>query len=357
MTKPWVADDHRCLPTLRAKEMEPVTIRVGINGFGRIGRNFFRALLASGADVALVGFNDLGDVKTIGHLLKYDTVLGRLGQEVKITEDELVVGPHTIKAFAEKDPAKLPWGDIGADIVIDSTGFFTDATKARGHLDGGAKKVIISAPATNEDITIVMGVNDDKYDAAQHAIISNASCTTNCLAPMAKVLNDTFGIERGLMTTIHAYTQDQNLQDGPHKDLRRARAAALNIVPTSTGAAKAIGLVLPELKGKLDGYALRVPVPVGSATDLTFKSARETSVAEVNAAMKAAADGPLRGILTYTEDPIVSSDIVTDPASCIFDSGLTKVIGDQVKVVGWYDNEWGYSNRLLDLVQLVGASL
>ena len=232
MTKPWVADDHRSLPTLRAKEMEPVTIRVGINGFGRIGRNFFRALLASGADVQLVGFNDLGDVKTIGHLLKYDTVLGRLGQEVKITEDELVVGPHTIKAFAEKDPAKLPWGDIGADIVIDSTGFFTDATKARGHLDGGAKKVIISAPATNEDITIVMGVNDDKYDAAQHTIISNASCTTNCLAPMAKVLNDTFGIERGLMTTIHAYTQDQNLQDGPHKDLRRARAAALNIVPT-----------------------------------------------------------------------------------------------------------------------------
>jgi glyceraldehyde 3-phosphate dehydrogenase len=353
----WVADDRCSPPALRAKELEPVTIRVGINGFGRIGRNFFRALLASGADIQLVGFNDLGDVKTIGHLLKYDTVLGRLGQEVKITEDELVVGPHTIKAFAEKDPAKLPWGDVGADIVIDSTGFFTDATKARGHLDGGAKKVIISAPAKNEDITIVMGVNDDKYDAAQHTIISNASCTTNCLAPMAKVLNDTFGIERGLMTTIHAYTQDQNLQDGPHKDLRRARAAALNIVPTSTGAAKAIGLVLPELKGKLDGYALRVPVPVGSATDLTFKSARETSVAEVNAAMKAAADGPLRGILTYTEDPIVSSDIVTDPASCIFDSGLTKVIGDQVKVVGWYDNEWGYSNRLLDLVQLVGAGL
>jgi glyceraldehyde 3-phosphate dehydrogenase len=353
---PWVAETDDLRPH-SAKEMEPVTIRVGINGFGRIGRNFFRALLASGADVQLVGFNDLGDVKTIGHLLKYDSVLGRLGQEVKITEDELVVGPHTIKAFAEKDPAKLPWGDVGADIVIDSTGFFTDANKARGHLDGGAKKVIISAPATNEDITIVMGVNDQKYDAAQHTIISNASCTTNCLAPMAKVLNDTFGIERGLMTTIHAYTQDQNLQDGPHKDLRRARAAALNIVPTSTGAAKAIGLVLPELKGKLDGYALRVPVPVGSATDLTFKSARETSVAEVNAAMKAAADGPLRGILSYTEDPIVSSDIVTDPASCIFDSGLTKVIGDQVKVVGWYDNEWGYSNRLLDLVQLVGAKL
>jgi glyceraldehyde 3-phosphate dehydrogenase len=334
-----------------------VTIRVGINGFGRIGRNFFRALLASDADVQLVGFNDLGDVNTIGHLLKYDTVLGRLGQPVKISADELVVGPHTIKAFAERDPAALPWGDLGADIVIDSTGLFTDANKARAHIDGGAKKVIISAPASNEDITIVMGVNDDKYDPAKHTIISNASCTTNCLAPMAKVLNDTIGIERGLMTTIHAYTQDQNLQDGPHKDLRRARAAALNIVPTSTGAAKAIGLVLPELKGKLDGFALRVPVPVGSATDLTFTASKATSVADVNAAVKAAADGPLRGILTYTEDPIVSSDIVTDPASCIFDSGLTKVIGDQVKVVGWYDNEWGYSNRLLDVVQLVGASL
>jgi glyceraldehyde 3-phosphate dehydrogenase len=337
--------------------VEPVTIRVGINGFGRIGRNFFRALLASDADVQLVGFNDLGDVNTIGHLLKYDTVLGRLGQEVKITADELIVGGHTIKGFAERDPAKLPWSDLGAEVVIDSTGLFTDANKARAHIDGGAKKVIISAPATNEDITLVMGVNDDKYDPAKHNIISNASCTTNCLAPMAKVLNDSIGIERGLMTTIHAYTQDQNLQDGPHKDLRRARAAALNIVPTSTGAAKAIGLVLPELKGKLDGYALRVPVPVGSATDLTFAASRETSVADVNAAMKAAADGPLRGILTYTEDPIVSADIVTDPASCIFDSGLTKVIGNQVKVVGWYDNEWGYSNRLLDVVQLVGATL
>jgi glyceraldehyde 3-phosphate dehydrogenase len=352
-----VAGDYRCPPTLRAKEMEPVTIRVGINGFGRIGRNFFRALLASGADVELVGFNDLGDVKTIGHLLKYDTVLGRLGQEVKITEDELVVGPHTIKAFAEKDPANLPWGEIGADIVIESTGFFTDANKARAHIDGGAKKVIISAPAKNEDITLVMGVNDDKYDPTRHTIISNASCTTNCLAPMAKVLNDSVGIERGLMTTIHAYTQDQSLQDGPHKDLRRARAAALNIVPTSTGAAKAIGLVLPELQGKLDGFSLRVPVPVGSITDLTFTASKETSVAEVNAAVKAAADGPMRGILTYSEDPIVSSDIVTDPASCIFDSPLTKVIGDQVKVFGWYDNEWGFSNRLLDLVQLVGSSL
>ena len=334
-----------------------MTIRVGINGLGRIGRNFFRALLASDADVRLVGFNDLGDVATIGHLLKYDTVLGRLPYEVKISDDELVVGPHTVKAFAERDPAKLPWGDLGADIVIDSTGFFTDANKARAHLDGGAKKVIISAPASNEDITLVMGVNDDKYDPAKHTIISNASCTTNCLAPMAKVLHEAFGIERGLMTTIHAYTQDQNLQDGPHKDLRRARAAALNIVPTSTGAAKAIGLVLPDLKGKLDGYALRVPVPVGSATDLTFTAARETSVAEVNAAVKAAADGPLRGILTYTEDEIVSADIVTDPSSCIFDAGLTKVIGNQVKVVGWYDNEWGYSNRLVDIAALVGSSL
>jgi glyceraldehyde 3-phosphate dehydrogenase len=334
-----------------------VTIRVGINGFGRIGRNFLRALLASGADVQVVAFNDLGDVNTFGHLLKYDTVLGRLDHEVKISSDELVVGPHTIKAFAERDPAALPWGEVGADIVIESTGLFTDATKARAHLDGGAKKVIISAPAKNEDITLVMGVNDDKYDPARHTIISNASCTTNCLAPMAKVLHDSIGIERGLMTTIHAYTQDQNLQDGPHKDLRRARAAALNIVPTSTGAAKAIGLVLPELKGKLDGYSLRVPVPVGSITDLTFTASKETSVAEVNAAMKAAADGPLRGIISYSEEPLVSSDIVTDPASCIFDSPLTKVIGDQVKVFGWYDNEWGFSNRMLDLVQLVGSSL
>jgi glyceraldehyde 3-phosphate dehydrogenase len=334
-----------------------VTIRVGINGFGRIGRNFFRALIASGADVQLVGFNDLGDVATIAHLLKYDSVLGRLGLEVKVGPDEIIAGPHTIKAFAEKDPANLPWGDLGADIVIESTGFFTDGNKAKAHLAAGAKKVIISAPATNDDVTVVMGVNDDQYDPAKHAIISNASCTTNCLAPMAKVLNDTFGIERGLMTTIHAYTQDQNLQDGPHKDLRRARAAALNIVPTSTGAAKAIGLVLPELKGKLDGFALRVPIPTGSATDLTFTAKKPVTVADVNAAIKAAADGPMRGILVYTEDAIVSSDIVTDPASCIFDAGLTKVIGDQVKVVGWYDNEWGYSNRLVDLVKLVGASL
>ena len=334
-----------------------MTIRVGINGFGRIGRNFYRAVLATGADIELVAFNDLGDTATLAHLLKYDSVLGRLDEEVKASGDELSVGGKSIKAFAERDPAKLPWGDVGADVVIESTGLFTDAAKAKAHLDGGAKKVIISAPAKNEDVTIVLGVNEDSYDPAKHKIISNASCTTNCLAPMAKVLHETVGIERGLMTTIHAYTQDQNLQDGPHKDLRRARAAALNIVPTSTGAAKAIGLVLPELNGKLDGYALRVPIPDGSATDLTITASRETSVEEVNAALKAAAEGPLAGILTYTEDPIVSTDIVGDPASCIFDAGLTKVIGDQVKVVGWYDNEWGYSNRLADLVKLVGSSL
>jgi glyceraldehyde 3-phosphate dehydrogenase len=337
--------------------MGPVTIRVGINGFGRIGRNFFRAVLASGADVEVVAVNDLTDNATLAHLLKYDSILGRLPQEVKATADEITVGGKTIKAYAEKDPANLPWGDLGADVVIESTGFFTDATKAKAHIDGGAKKVIISAPAKNEDVTVVMGVNDGQYDPASHNIISNASCTTNCLAPMAKVLHDTFGIQQGLMTTIHAYTQDQNLQDAPHKDLRRARAAALNIVPTSTGAAKAIGLVLPDLKGRLDGYALRVPIPTGSATDLTVTVGRETTVDEVNAALKAAAEGPLRGILTYNEDPIVSADIVTDPASCIFDAPLTKVIGNQVKVVGWYDNEWGYSNRLVDLVKLVGSSL
>jgi glyceraldehyde 3-phosphate dehydrogenase len=334
-----------------------VTIRVGINGFGRIGRNFFRALQASGADVEVVAVNDLTDNATLAHLLKYDSILGRLGQDVKATDSEIVVGDKTIKAFAERDPANLKWGELGVDIVIESTGFFTDAEKAKVHAENGAKKVIISAPAKNEDVTIVMGVNDDQYDAAAHTIISNASCTTNCLGPMAKVLHDTFGIERGLMTTIHAYTQDQNLQDAPHKDLRRARAAALNIVPTSTGAAKAIGLVLPELKGKLDGYALRVPVPTGSATDLTATLGRETTAEEVNAAIKAAADGPLKGILTYTEDPIVSADIVTDPASCIFDAGLTKVLGNQAKVVGWYDNEWGYSNRLVDLVKLVGSDI
>ncbi|HET8594229.1 MAG TPA: type I glyceraldehyde-3-phosphate dehydrogenase [Intrasporangium sp.] len=334
-----------------------MTVRVGINGFGRIGRNFYRAVKASGADIDVVAFNDLGDDDTQAHLLKYDSILGRFPGEVRVVEGGIEVDGEVITSLAEKDPAKLPWGDLGVDVVIESTGFFTDATKAKAHIEAGAKKVIISAPAKNEDITIVMGVNDDQYDGAKHTIISNASCTTNCLAPMAKALNDGLGIVRGLMTTIHAYTQDQNLQDGPHKDLRRARAAAINIVPTTTGAAKAVSLVLPELKGKLDGYALRVPVPTGSATDLTFEAPRETSVEEVNEIMRAAADGPLKGYLVYTEDPIVSSDIVTDPASCIFDSGLTKVIGNQVKVVGWYDNEWGYSNRLVDLVQLVGQSL
>ncbi len=335
-----------------------MTVRVGINGFGRIGRNFYRAVLASGADIEVVGVNDLVDNTTLAHLLKYDSVLGRLDAEVKATADDITVAGKTFKVFEERDPAKLPWGDLGADVVVESTGFFTDATKAKAHIDGGAKKVIISAPAKNEDVTLVMGVNESAYDPAAHHIISNASCTTNCLAPLAKVVHDAFGIERGLMTTIHAYTQDQNLQDGPHRDLRRARAAAVNIVPTSTGAAKAIGLVLPDLKGKLDGFALRVPVITGSATDLTFTAGREVTVEEVNAAYRAAAEsGPLAPYLSYTEDEIVSTDIVTDPASCIFDSGLTKAIGNQVKVVGWYDNEWGYSNRLIDIVDFVGASL
>jgi glyceraldehyde 3-phosphate dehydrogenase len=334
-----------------------VTVRVGINGFGRIGRNFYRAVVASGADIEIVGANDLTDNKSLAHLLKYDSILGRLEGDVEVSADSISVGGRTFAALEERDPANLPWGDLGADIVIESTGFFTDATKAKAHIDGGAKKVIISAPAKNEDVTVVMGVNHTDYDPSAHTVISNASCTTNCLAPMAKALHDEFGIVKGLMTTIHAYTQDQNLQDGPHKDLRRARAAALNIVPTSTGAAKAIGLVLPELKGKLDGFALRVPIPTGSATDLTFEAGRSTSVDEVNAAVKAAAEGPLKGFLKYTEDPIVSSDIVTDPHSCIFDAGLTKVLDNQVKVIGWYDNEWGYSNRLVDLVNYLGDSL
>ncbi len=332
-----------------------MTVRVGINGFGRIGRNFFRAALASGADIEIVAANDLGDLATMAQLLKYDSILGRFPEDVTVTGEGIGYGDRTLKILAERDPAALPWKDLGVDVVVESTGFFTDASKARAHVDaGGAQKVIVSAPAKNEDITVVMGVNHENYDPAAHTVISNASCTTNCLAPMAKALNDEFGIVKGLMTTIHAYTQDQNLQDAPHKDLRRARAAALNIVPTSTGAAKAIGLVLPELKGKLDGFALRVPVPTGSATDLTFEASRETSVQEVNDAVRAAADGK---VLRYNEDPIVSSDIVTDPASCIFDAPLTKVIGNQVKVVGWYDNEWGYSNRLVDLVEYVGASL
>jgi glyceraldehyde 3-phosphate dehydrogenase len=334
-----------------------VTVRVGVNGFGRIGRNFWRAVQASEHDIEVVAFNDLGDVATMAHLLKYDSVLGRLPFEVKATEEGISVDGKTIKAFAERDPGKLPWKDLGVDVVIESTGFFTKGDDARKHVDeGGAKKVIISAPAKGEDLTVVIGANEHLYDGSQ-TIISNASCTTNCLAPLAKVLHDAFTIEKGLMTTIHAYTQDQNLQDGPHKDLRRARAAALNVVPTSTGAAKAIGLVLPELNGKLDGYSLRVPVPTGSITDLTVDLAKEVTVDEVNAAYRAAADGPLKGILRYSEDPIVSSDIVTDPASCIYDAPITKVIGNQVKVYGWYDNEWGYSNRLADLTALVASKL
>ncbi|MDR1824128.1 MAG: type I glyceraldehyde-3-phosphate dehydrogenase [Bifidobacteriaceae bacterium] len=335
-----------------------MTVKVGINGFGRIGRNYFRALLSQNADLDVVAVNDLTDNKTLAHLLKYDSIVGRFPGTVDYDDDALIVNGKEIKAFAEKDPANLPWAALGVDIVIESTGFFTDAEKAKAHIAAGAKKVLISAPAKNEDITIVMGVNDDLYDPAAHNIISNASCTTNCLAPMAKALEDGIGIVKGLMTTIHAYTADQRLQDAPHKDLRRARAAAVNIVPTSTGAAKAVALVLPELKGKLDGYALRVPVITGSATDLTFTAPREVTVEEVNAAVKAASESPeLRGILRYTEDPIVSTDIVTDPASSIFDAGLTKVIGDQVKVVSWYDNEWGYSNRLVDLTVYVGERL
>jgi glyceraldehyde 3-phosphate dehydrogenase len=332
-----------------------VTVRVGINGFGRIGRNFFRAVRASGADIEIVAVNDLTDNNTLAPLLKFDSILGRLDADVTATEDEIRVGEQVVKTFAERDPAHLKWADLGVDVVVESTGFFTDANKARAHVDsGGAKKVIISAPASNEDVTVVMGVNESTYDPTSHTVISNASCTTNCLAPMAKVMHEEFEIVRGLMTTVHAYTADQNLQDNIHKDPRRARAAAINVVPTSTGAAKAIGLVMPELKGKLDGYALRVPVPTGSATDLTFEAGRETTVEEVNAAVEKAADGRY---LRYSTDPLVSSDIVTDPASCIFDAPLTKVIGNQVKVVGWYDNEWGYSNRLADLITFVGKSL
>nr|WP_205693047.1 type I glyceraldehyde-3-phosphate dehydrogenase [Cellulomonas sp. IC4_254] len=334
-----------------------VTIKVGINGFGRIGRNFYRAIVASGADIEIVGVNDLTDNKTLAHLLKYDTVLGRFPLSVDFDDDNIIVDGKNIRALAERDPANLPWAELGADIVIESTGFFTDAEKAKAHITAGAKKVIISAPAKNEDGTFVVGVNHESYDPATQHIISNASCTTNCLAPLAKALNDSIGIERGLMTTIHAYTGDQNLQDGPHRDLRRARAAAQNIVPTSTGAAKAVALVLPELKGKLDGYALRVPTITGSATDLTFTASREVTVDEVNAAVKAAAEGPLKGVLAYVEDEIVSSDIVTDPHQSIFDSKLTKVSGDLVKVVSWYDNEWGYSNSLVTLTSYVGERL
>jgi glyceraldehyde 3-phosphate dehydrogenase len=336
-----------------------VTIRVGINGFGRIGRNYFRALLEQGADIEIVAVNDLGDTATTAHLLKYDTILGRLKAEVVSTADTITVNGKTIKVLAERDPAAIKWGELGVDVVIESTGIFTKAKDAGKHIAGGAKKVIISAPASDEDITIVMGVNQDKYDPASHHIISNASCTTNCVAPMAKVLLENFGIVKGLMTTVHAYTNDQRILDFPHKDLRRARAAAENIIPTTTGAAKATALVLPQLKGKLDGIAMRVPVPTGSATDLVVTLQREVTKDEVNAAFKKASDdGDLKGYLAYTEDPIVSSDIVGDPASCTFDSSLTMVQeGNSVKILGWYDNEWGYSNRLVDLTVFVGGQL
>jgi glyceraldehyde 3-phosphate dehydrogenase len=336
-----------------------VTIRVGINGFGRIGRNFWRAVNSGEGDrgIEIVAANDLGDVATMAHLLKYDSVVGTLPHDVSVSGDAIHVGAKSIKILAERDPAKLPWGDLGVDVVIESTGLFTTGPAARAHIEAGAKKVIISAPAKEEDITIVMGVNDEKYDPQVHTIISNASCTTNCVAPMAKVLLDNFGIVKGLMTTVHAYTQDQNLQDGPHKDLRRARAAAINIVPTSTGAAKATSLVIPELKGKLDGYSLRVPVPDGSITDLVVELGRDVTKDEVNAAFKAAAEGSLKGILYYTEDPIVSTDIVGSPASCTFDASITMAYGNQVKVFGWYDNEWGYSSRLVDLTALVASRL
>ena len=313
--------------------------------------------MAKGTDLEIVAVNDLSDPKALAHLLKYDSVTGRLDADVRVDGQYIIVGDYKIKVLAERDPAALGWGDLGVDIVIESTGRFTDAKDAIKHIEAGAKKVLISAPATGEDATFVIGVNEHLYDPANHHIISNASCTTNCLAPLAKVFNDEFGIENGLMTTIHAYTADQNLQDGPHSDLRRARAAAINIVPSSTGAAKAIGLVLPELKGKLDGYALRVPVPTGSITDLTILSKKKVSIEEIKAAYKKAADGPLKGILKYTEDEIVSSDIVTDPHSSIFDAGLVKVIDQTVKISSWYDNEWGYSNRLVDLTVLVANKL
>jgi glyceraldehyde 3-phosphate dehydrogenase len=332
---------------------------VGINGFGRIGRNFWRAANASDGDrgIEIVAANDLGDIKTMAHLLKYDTVLGTLPHDVSVSGDTIGVGSKSIKILAERDPAQLPWGDLGVDIVIESTGRFTTGPTAGAHLTAGAKKVIVSAPAKDEDITIVMGVNDDAYDPATHHVLSNASCTTNCVAPMAKVLLENFGIVKGLMTTIHAYTNDQVILDFPHKDLRRARAAAQNIIPTTSGAAKATALVLPELKGKFDGMAMRVPVPDGSVTDLVVELNREVTKDEVNAAFKAAAEGPLKGFLYYTEDQIVSSDIVGSPASCTFDSSLTMAFGSTVKIIGWYDNEWGYANRLVDLAALVASRL
>jgi glyceraldehyde 3-phosphate dehydrogenase len=335
-----------------------VSVKIGINGFGRIGRNFFRAAMAKDSNIEIVAVNDLTDNKTLAHLLKYDTITGRLNAEVTFDDDQIVINGTAIKVFAERDPSNLPWGDLGVDIVIESTGRFTKSVDAAKHIAAGAKKVIVSAPASGDDVaTVVLGVNEGDYDPAVHNIISNASCTTNCLAPLAKVFMDSFGIDSGFMTTVHAYTADQNLQDGPHSDLRRARAAAQNVIPTSTGAAKALGVVIPELVGKLDGYALRVPVITGSITDLTITTSSAVTVEQVNAAYKAAAEGPLKGILKYTEDELVSSDIVGDPHSSIFDAGLTKVIGNQVKVASWYDNEWGYSNRLVDIAEYVGERL
>ena len=332
-------------------------IRVGINGFGRIGRNFFRSHLRRGGDFEIVAANDLGDPRTMAHLLRYDSTLGPLGEEVSLGADTLRAGDFELKLLSERDPAALPWGDLGVDVVLESTGFFTDRDGAQKHIDAGAKKVVISAPATEPDVTLVLGVNDDTYDPASHHVISNASCTTNCVAPLAKVLNDAFGVEQGFMTTIHAYTQDQGLQDMPHKDLRRARAAAINLIPTSTGAAKAIGLVLPELKGKFDGISVRAPVPTGSVSDLVALLSREVTRDEVNDAYREAAGGTLGKYMQFSEDPLVSTDIVHSPYSCIYDSELTMANGSLVKVFGWYDNEWGYSCRLVDLIAMIGATL
>jgi glyceraldehyde 3-phosphate dehydrogenase (phosphorylating) len=332
-------------------------IRVGINGFGRIGRNFFRAYMEQGGDFQVVAYNDLGDAKTMAHLLKYDSILGPLGHAVEVGDGTLSVGEHELKALAERDPAQLPWSDLGVDVVLESTGFFTKRDGAQKHIDAGAKKVIISAPATEPDITIVLGVNDDAYDSQKHHVISNASCTTNCVAPLAKVLHDEFTVESGFMTTIHAYTADQRLQDLPHEDLRRARAAAINLIPTSTGAARAIGLVLPDLKGKIDGISVRAPVPTGSITDLVVTLGREITVESVNDAYRKAAGGPLGRYLRFGDDPLVSTDIVHSPFSCIFDSELTMAHGRTAKVFGWYDNEWGYSCRLVDLIDKVAETL
>ena len=334
-----------------------MTTRVGINGFGRIGRNFFRAAIEQGADIEVVAVNDLTDNKTLAHLLKYDSIMGRFNGEVSYDDEGIIVDGKHIKVLAQRDPADLPWGELGVEVVVESTGFFTDGEKAAAHIAAGAKKVVISAPAKNVDGTFVMGVNDGDYDPATMNIISNASCTTNCLAPLAKVLHENFGIERGIMTTIHSYTGDQRVLDAPHTDLRRARAAALNMIPTKTGAAQAVALVLPELKGKFDGLAVRVPTPTGSLTDLTFVATKEVSVEAIQAAVKAAAEGELKGVLEYTEDPIVSTDIVGNPHTSIFDATETKVIGNLVKVLSWYDNEWGYSNALVRLTSLVGSKL